>query len=95
MRAGVHPVLEVSIIALFSVVVSFLSPYTRMGGTELVGMLLAECTEENRLDGLCVRPGGNFLVVCGQIAIALALKFVMTVVTFGIKLPAGIFIPAL
>jgi chloride channel 3/4/5 len=67
-----------------------------MGGTELVYNLFAECQPGHSHGGICfgtdpssVRPLVN------AIATALVVKGCLTIVTFGIKLPAGIFIPTL
>ena len=69
-----------------------------MGGTELVYNLFAECRpgtgDTHR--GLCiVDPPREALPVVGAIAVALVVKGALTIVTFGVKLPAGIFVPSL
>jgi chloride channel 3/4/5 len=68
-----------------------------MGGTELVATLFAECrTGELDHSGLCVLdPGTQAWPVARAILTALLVKGLLTVVTFGIKLPAGIFVPTL
>ena len=67
-----------------------------MGGTELVYNLFAECRPGNTHSGLCIlNPPQQALPVIGAIAVALVVKAALTIVTFGIKLPAGIFIPSL
>jgi len=70
-----------------------------MGGTELVYNLFAECRSgPNNHSGLCVLdPGSSEHVwpVVRAILVAMIVKGVLTVVTFGIKVPAGIFIPTL
>ena len=71
---------------------------SRMGGTELVYNLFAECREgsHNTHSGLCVLdPPTQAIPVIYAIFIALVVKGVLTIVTFGIKVPAGIFIPTL
>ena len=77
---------------------SFLNPYTRLGGTELVYNLYAECREgsSNTHSGLCVLdPPTQAMPVIRAIFVALFVKGALTIVTFGIKVPAGIFIPTL
>ncbi|TDL24300.1 hypothetical protein BD410DRAFT_116394 [Rickenella mellea] len=92
---GSHPVSEVLLITLITAFLSFLNPYTRMGGTELVYNLFAECRGDKQ-SGLCVRDPSLLLgPVTRSIGLALLVKGALTVVTFGIKLPAGIFIPTL
>lgn len=69
-----------------------------MGGTELVYNLFAMCLpgSPNTHAGLCVLdPGKHTFQVMRMIAVAMVVKAALTVVTFGIKLPAGIFIPTL
>jgi chloride channel 3/4/5 len=69
-----------------------------MGGTELVYNLFAMCLpgSANTHAGLCVLdPGKHTFQVMRMIGVAMVVKAALTVVTFGIKLPAGIFIPTL
>lgn len=70
-----------------------------MGGTELVYSLFSEC-RPHRSDnpGLCIADRSSFeetWSVSRTIFAAMLVKGMLTVITFGIKLPAGIFIPTL
>jgi chloride channel 3/4/5 len=69
-----------------------------MGGTELVYNLFAECKMGNTHEGLCIAdPGSPTAIwpVARAIGVAMIVKAALTVITFGVKLPAGIFIPTL
>ncbi len=71
-----------------------------MGGTELVYNLFSECRtgSGNSHEGLCVIDPGSFehiWPVIRAIAVALIVRGALTIITFGIKVPAGIFIPSL
>ncbi|CAE6483643.1 unnamed protein product [Rhizoctonia solani] len=92
-----HPIAEVAMVTLLTTLLCFLNPYTRMGGTELVYNLFAECQLGDWHEGLCVTPDRKEEVgaVIRAIGTALIVKGALTIVTFGIKLPAGIFIPTL
>ncbi|OSD06985.1 hypothetical protein PYCCODRAFT_1431167 [Trametes coccinea BRFM310] len=93
-----HPVVEVILVTLTTAIFSFMNPYTRMGGTELVYNLFAECRSgsSNTHSGLCVLdPPTQAIPVIRSIFVALLVKGALTIVTFGIKVPAGIFIPTL
>lgn len=92
---GSHPKSEVVIITLVTALFSFLNPYTRMGGTELVYNLLSECRPGQSHEGLCVSDPAAVKDVVIAIGVALIVKGALTIVTFGIKVPAGIFIPTL
>ncbi|KAF7965832.1 hypothetical protein HWV62_41252 [Athelia sp. TMB] len=87
-------------VTLVTTCICFINPYTRMGGTELVYELFAECRTggPNSNSNICVLDPGNFestWPIVRAILAAMAVKACLTVVTFGIKVPAGIFIPTL
>ncbi|KAF8893807.1 voltage-gated chloride channel [Infundibulicybe gibba] len=95
-----HPVLEVLLTTLITTLLCFLNPYTHMGGTELVYNLFSECRtgSGNNHSGLCVLDPSKFehlWPVVRSILVAMLVKGALTIVTFGIKVPAGIFIPTL
>ncbi|KAL4078358.1 chloride channel [Scleroderma yunnanense] len=95
-----HPVFEVILVTLVTSLFCFLNPYARMAGTELVYNLFAECKpgSQNRHFGLCVQDPGSLehvWPVVQLIVMTMVMKGALTIVTFGIKLPAGIFIPTL
>lgn len=95
-----HPVAEVVLVTLVTTVLCFLNPYARMGGTDLVYNLFSECRpgSKNRHFNLCVLDPSSFdhvWPVVRTIFVAMIVKGFLTIITFGIKLPAGIFIPTL
>ncbi|GAA5823615.1 hypothetical protein JCM3770_000699 [Rhodotorula araucariae] len=90
-----HPVIEVAVVTLFTAGVAFINPWAKMGGTELISTLFSECHKDDRLSGLCISTPAQVWSLVASIGAALVLKAVCTAVTFGIKVPAGIFIPTL
>jgi chloride channel 3/4/5 len=69
-----------------------------MGGTELVYNLFAECRTGagGARSALCVLdPPTQAGAVIRAVGTAMLVKGALTIITFGIKLPAGIFIPSL
>ncbi|CAD6905096.1 unnamed protein product [Tilletia controversa] len=90
-----YPVAEVMMITFISVVVSFFNSYTRMGGVEFIASLFSECHAHESLDGLCVSETNQIGPLVFSVAWAMITKGLLTIITFGIKLPAGIFIPTL
>lgn len=90
-----HPILEVVVITAVSAAFSFYNGYTRMGGVELIADLFSECHEHESLEGLCVSQPSQIGPLVSAILCAMVLKGLLTIITFGIKLPAGIFIPTL
>ncbi|KAJ3762431.1 chloride channel [Lentinula raphanica] len=94
-----HPVIEVLLVTIATSAFCFLNPYTRMGGTELVSALFSECHKGVEDEwGLCLSDPGSWTQVTPRIRelfLALVVRGALTLVTFGIRLPAGIFIPSL
>ncbi|KAG5439935.1 hypothetical protein PCANB_000217 [Pneumocystis canis] len=90
-----HPVFEVFAITLFTAIVSYHNPYTKLGGTELVSHLLKECNTNELNEGLCPENKQGILKVTILLILALIIKGSFTIVTFGTKIPAGIFIPTM
>ncbi|CAI2199684.1 3994_t:CDS:2, partial [Funneliformis geosporum] len=89
------PVIEVMMVVIITASINFWNRYTKMSSTDLVYDLFSECKGENDHKGLCVNsPEEMFDVFC-LLGLALISKFLTCVITFGVRTPAGIFIPAL
>ncbi|KAL2067297.1 hypothetical protein VTL71DRAFT_1721 [Oculimacula yallundae] len=90
-----HPVFELSLVILVTVLLQFPNPLTREPGDIIIKNLLVDCRH----------PQGSW--VCEQEAMedksryygwlvyGTVVKLVLTIVTFGCKVPSGIIIPAL
>ncbi|KAL4704292.1 hypothetical protein ACJJTC_012868 [Scirpophaga incertulas] len=108
-KLGQYPVTEVLIVTLVTALISYPNPYTRMNTSQLIYLLFNQCGISNS-DPLCdydrnftdvnsaiekaaARPGVYGAI--GLLCLALVLKLAMTVFTFGIKVPCGLFIPSL
>lgn len=89
-----HPITEVALVTAITTIVSFMNPYTRLGGTELVAKLFAECTVDTT-SSLCVDRTLSIGPIISAVGGALIIKATLTIITFGVVLPAGIFIPSL
>ncbi|XP_055708576.1 H(+)/Cl(-) exchange transporter 5 isoform X1 [Phlebotomus papatasi] len=108
-RLGQYPVAEVLVITLITAIIAYPNPYTRMNMGELIFLLFKQCGISNS-DPLC-DYNRNFTDVNSAIEIAAAgpgvyhaiwlliltfiVKLVLTIFTFGIKVPCGLFIPSL
>lgn len=88
------PLLEVVAVALLTALINFPNRFMRAQSTELVATLFAEC--DDLLDeqlGLCgVEP---VPVVLSRMAAAAVLGFLLTSITFGLAIPAGVILPTM
>ena len=88
-----YPMVEVLLVALITGVVSFWNRYTRLPVAELLAELASPCTE-GTMTGLC--PAAEDIPsVIGYLSMAFVVKAALTVITFGIKVPAGIYVPSM
>ncbi|XP_038254500.1 H(+)/Cl(-) exchange transporter 3 isoform X1 [Dermochelys coriacea] len=110
-KFGKYPVLEVIIVAAITAVIAFPNPYTRLNTSELIKELFTDCgpLESSSLcdyrndmnaskivDDIPDRPAGTGVYsAIWQLCLALVFKIIMTVFTFGIKVPSGLFIPSM
>ncbi|KAI9140121.1 chloride channel [Paraphysoderma sedebokerense] len=98
---NIHPVGEVVILSLCTAVVAYLNPFTAIQSSELVAELFSEChpeggNENNRSEGLLkLCEEGNMGRTIKYLAMALVVKSVFAVLTHGIKVPSGIFVPSM
>ncbi|KAI9038024.1 chloride channel protein [Aspergillus affinis] len=90
-----RPMLEVTLVALLTGVTSFWNRYTKLPVSELLFELASPCKRESSSrTGLC--PGENGIgEIIGYLSVAFVIKSILTVVTFGIKAPAGIYVPSM
>ena len=109
-RLGQYPVLEVVFVAGVTALLAYPNVYTRMNASDLIFLLFSECGVTNQA-GLCEYNNRNFtnvnqdvpLAEAGpgvytamwQLSLALFFKLAATIFTFGLKVPAGLFIPSL
>ncbi|KAJ9639522.1 hypothetical protein H2201_002822 [Coniosporium apollinis] len=89
------PMFEVLLVALLTGLISFWNRYTRLPVTELLFELASPCDAFTTSgSGLC--PAKEQIpYVIGVLGIAFVIKAFLTVITFGIKVPAGIYVPSM
>jgi len=89
-----YPIQEVFVVTLITSIVSYGFLFLRVSMTQLISNLFRECSElESDFGGLCKKTQIKSTIF--MLLIALILKIIMTIFTFGIRVPAGIFVPSL
>ncbi|ERE65856.1 H(+)/Cl(-) exchange transporter 4-like isoform 1 [Cricetulus griseus] len=110
-RLGKYPVLEVIVVTAITAIIAYPNPYTRQSTSELISELFNDCgaLESSQLcdyindpnmtrpvDDIPDRPAGvGVYTAMWQLALALIFKIVITIFTFGMKIPSGLFIPSM
>ncbi|XP_022902115.1 H(+)/Cl(-) exchange transporter 5 isoform X1 [Onthophagus taurus] len=108
-KLGQYPVTEVLVVTAITAIIAYPNPYTRMNTSELIYLLFSQCGISNA-DNVCdynrnftdvnsaleLAPAGPGVYnAIWLLILALILKLVMTIFTFGMKVPCGLFIPSL
>lgn len=100
-----NPVFEVALVVLITVLLQYPNPLTREPGDAIISNLLVNCATQSakfphnpeRLSWVCrneLADGPNWEYTA-WLAFGCLVKLVLTIITFGAKVPSGIIIPAL
>ncbi|KAI1938515.1 hypothetical protein LOZ66_003318 [Ophidiomyces ophidiicola] len=89
------PMLEVILVALLTGIMSWWNRYTKLAVSELLLELASPCDYAQASNtGLC--PAKEEIPeVIRYLVIAFVIKAFLTIITFGIKVPAGIYVPSM
>ncbi|KAH7114331.1 chloride channel-like protein 3 [Dendryphion nanum] len=97
-----YPVFEVFLVVLATTLLQFPNPLTREPGDIIIKNLLVDCeTPASASSWVCqmedsgVDVGGVNWKYVGYLMYGTLTKLVLTIITFGIKVPSGVIIPAL
>jgi chloride channel 3/4/5 len=94
-----YPVFEVFVIIMISATLQFPNPATRAPGDAIIRNLLVDCGKEGKvISWVCENealPWAERRSYVGWLAYGTIVQLASTTITFGLKVPAGIIIPAL
>ncbi|PAA85153.1 hypothetical protein BOX15_Mlig004466g2 [Macrostomum lignano] len=106
-RLGQFPVAEVLAVTCVTALLAFPNPYTRMNTSQLIKLLFSKCGPED-VNELCdykrnttndfsgsAPAGPGIYSAMWKLLLAFGFKIIVTIFTFGIKVPSGLFIPSL
>nr|AXS58666.1 CLC chloride channel homeolog p [Epichloe coenophiala] len=93
-----YPMLEVFLVALVTALLNFWNPLVKEPVAKLLLNLASPCNanDENTDElGLCPKSVNDIPSILLTLMIAFLIKGFLTAITFGIKVPAGIYIPSM
>lgn len=110
-KLGKYPITEIIAIVLITAIIGYPNEFTRMNSSELIRLLFSQCgiadnsilcdyktnytNVINAKTFTIAEAGPGVYKSIYLLVFAFIFKFIITVFTFGIKVPAGIFIPSL
>lgn len=93
-----YPVFEVFLVVLATTLLQYPNPLTREPGDIIIKNLLVDCRDEHSMASwVCQKEAetGSYAGYLGWLVYGTVVKLVLTIVTFGCKVPSGVIIPAL
>lgn len=92
-----HPVFEVFLVVLVTALLQYPNPLTREPGDMIIKNLLVDCKGASSDSWVCKKEGteSQRMAYIGWLIHGTLAKLILTIVTFGCKVPSGIIIPAL
>lgn len=92
---GQHPVFELALVVVVTALLQYPNPLTREPGDVIIKNLLVDCRHPEG-SWVCAQEGSaDPTRYIGWLIYGTLVKLVLTIVTFGCKVPSGIIIPAL
>ena len=89
------PLLEVGLVSLLTAFFSYFNYFTKLSGTGLTRELLMACENNSKNVNLCPSSRVGVHSTISLLVKALIVKSILPIATFGIRAPAGIFIPTM
>ncbi|KAB8078823.1 chloride channel [Aspergillus leporis] len=88
-----HAVMESVVLAAVTAVLCYPNMFLKINMTEMMEILFRECEGGHDYNGLCEDKNRWSLV--GSLAIATFLRIFLVIISYGCKVPAGIFVPSM
>ncbi|KAI0481000.1 voltage-gated chloride channel-like protein [Xylariaceae sp. FL0804] len=92
-----YPLLEVILVALVTGLIGYWNILTKLPVAKLLLNLAAPCEDDTKDDdlGLCAQSIDDIPGIIRTLLVAFVIKGFLTTITFGIKVPAGIYVPSM
>jgi len=92
-----HPVFEVFLVVAVTALTQYPNPLAREPGDVIIKNLLIDCNSADDTAYVCLHEGQETVdpKYLGWLIYGTLIKLFLTIITFGIKVPSGIIIPAL
>ncbi|CCJ28317.1 unnamed protein product [Pneumocystis jirovecii] len=84
---------EATFFAIITAILSYGNAFLRIDITENMKILFRECTDDLGYDGICNRSSQGRIII--SLIIATIIRTCLIIVSYGLKVPAGIFIPSM
>lgn len=88
-----YPILEATVLALSTAILCFPNYFLRIDMTESMEILFRECEGDHYFHDLCDAENRTSMIF--TLLVATALRAFLVIISYGCKVPAGIFVPSM
>ncbi|EEH49355.2 uncharacterized protein PADG_05434 [Paracoccidioides brasiliensis Pb18] len=88
-----HPIIEATVLAGLTALICYPNMFLRINMTEMMEILFRECEGAHDYNGICDTKNRWSMVL--SLAIATTLRALLCIISYGCKVPAGIFVPSM
>ncbi|GAT19357.1 voltage-gated chloride channel [Aspergillus luchuensis] len=88
-----HAVMESVVLALITAILCYPNMFLKINMTEMMEILFRECEGGHDYNGLCEAKNRWSIVM--SLAVATILRIFLVIISYGCKVPAGIFVPSM
>ncbi|KAF3003792.1 glycerol ethanol, ferric requiring protein [Curvularia kusanoi] len=88
-----YPITEAVVLAVVTAIICYPNMFLRIDMTESMEILFQECEGEHDYDQLCDRDQRWHMIL--SLFLAFTLRTLLVIISFGCKVPAGIFVPSM
>ena len=88
-----YPIVEAVTLAVVTAIICYPNMFLRIDMTESMEILFQQCENGHDYDKLCDRDQRWHMI--GSLAIATVVRTLLVIISFGCKVPAGIFVPSM
>ncbi|BFZ58901.1 glycerol ethanol, ferric requiring protein [Savitreella phatthalungensis] len=85
---------EAVTLAVLTAIIAYWNPFLRLDMTKSMELLFKECDHDDNYAGLC-SPGGSKTLLIMSLLLATILRTLLVIISYGCKVPAGIFVPSM
>ncbi|QSL64246.1 hypothetical protein MERGE_000402 [Pneumocystis wakefieldiae] len=84
---------EATIFAIITAILSYSNAFLKIDMTESMKILFRECSDDLDYDGICKNSSQARIII--SLIIATVIRTCLIIVSYGLKIPAGIFVPSM
>ncbi|KAF7553971.1 hypothetical protein G7046_g6940 [Stylonectria norvegica] len=90
---GKYAILEATLLAAGTAIIAYPNAFLRIDMTESMEILFSECNGTDAYHGLCQKDERYWNII--SLVLATVLRMFLVIVSYGCKVPAGIFVPSM